>query len=73
MSKIDMIIERLKAAPPEVLDEVYALMEKIGTSKPTPPAEPKRGILDLIGTLKDSKTFEGDPVEIQRRLRDEWN
>lgn len=74
MSKIDIIIERLKTAPPppEVVDEIYALMEKIETSK-APPAGPKRGILDLIGALKDSKAFEGDPVEIQRRLRDEWN
>lgn len=26
----------------------------------------------LCGGLEDSETFKGDPVEIQRGLRDEW-
>jgi len=29
-------------------------------------------VADLIGCLKDSKTFAEDAVENQRRLRDEW-
>ena len=28
---------------------------------------------DFIGLLKDSPTFKGDPVEIQRKMRDEWS
>jgi len=28
---------------------------------------------DFIGLLKDSPTFKGDPLEIQRKMRDEWN
>jgi len=28
---------------------------------------------DFTGILKDSKTFKGDPVEIQRKMRDEWS
>ncbi len=71
MSKIDIIIERLKTAPPEVVDQIYALMEtaerQAEASKPT-----KRRLSDLFGSLKDSKTFEGDPVAIQRAMRDEW-
>jgi hypothetical protein len=27
---------------------------------------------DLYGCLKNSSTFAGDPVEIQRKMRDEW-
>jgi len=26
----------------------------------------------FAGVLKDSKTFAGDPVDIQRKMRDEW-
>ena len=26
-----------------------------------------------VGVLKDSPVFEGDPVAIQRAMRDEWN
>ena len=73
MSKIDIIIERLRAAPPEVVEEVLALMERIQPAKAGPPANPPRGIHDLIGVLKDSTAFEGNPVEIQRKMRDEWN
>lgn len=28
---------------------------------------------DFVGILKDSQTFKGDPVEIQRKMRSEWN
>jgi hypothetical protein len=28
---------------------------------------------DFIGALKDSPCFNDDPVEIQRKMRDEWN
>jgi len=27
---------------------------------------------DFFGALKDSPSFTGNPVEIQRRIRDEW-
>ena len=73
MSKIDLIVERLKAAPPEVVEEILALLEKVGPRPVETPANPPRGIFDLIGVLKDSKAFVGDPVELQRKMRDEWN
>ena len=31
-----------------------------------------KNIHNLAGYLEKSKIFNGDPVEIQRRLRDEW-
>ena len=73
MSKIDIIIERLKAAPPEVVEEVYALIERMEASRPTLEPPTGEGIMRFFGVLRNSKAFEGDPVEIQRKLRDEWN
>jgi hypothetical protein len=32
-----------------------------------------RHIMKFYGCLKDSKVFEGDPVEIQRQMRAEWD
>jgi hypothetical protein len=29
-------------------------------------------LVDLIGGLENSATFAGDPLEIQKRLRNEW-
>ena len=33
----------------------------------------KPSFLEFSGVLKESSTFEGDPIEIQRALRNEWN
>jgi hypothetical protein len=73
MSKIDIIIERLKSAPPEIVDQIYALMEKVAKTQSVSGDEARPGIMKYYGVLKDSKAFEGDPVEIQRTMRDEWN
>jgi uncharacterized protein YutE (UPF0331/DUF86 family) len=67
MSKIDMIIEDLKVAPPEVVDQVFALMQQRGVIKP----EDDQGIMRHFGALRDSDAFKGDPVEIQRAKRRE--
>jgi hypothetical protein len=32
----------------------------------------KRPLSSFCGVFKDSPTFKGDPVEIQRKMRDEW-
>lgn len=69
MSKIDLIIERIKVAPPEVVDEVYALMEKLDADE----RPPNEGIGKYFGLLKGLPVFEGDPVEIQRKMRAEWD
>lgn len=37
-----------------------------------PKSEPN-GFATFGGVLKNSSAFNGDPVEIQRRMRDEWN
>ena len=36
------------------------------------PATPKSSILTLSGSLKNSPHFSGDPVQIQKALRNEW-
>lgn len=33
----------------------------------------KELLIDLAGGLENSATFAGDPLVIQKRLRDEWN
>ena len=47
-------------------------MEKVSSAKPEPSSEARTGIMKHFGAFKDSKTFEGDPVAIQRAMRDEW-
>jgi hypothetical protein len=33
----------------------------------------RKSVMDYYGCLKNSPAFEGDPVEIQRKMRDEWD
>jgi len=33
----------------------------------------QKSLLDFFGILKDSPSFNGDPVEIQRRMRSDWD
>lgn len=42
------------------------------TPTPEQPAAPVPTLAQFSGLLKDSPSFDGDPVAIQRELRDEW-
>jgi hypothetical protein len=39
---------------------------------PIPRGKPFESVMHLAGVFANSTTFAGDPVEIQRALRDEW-
>ena len=42
-------------------------------SQYAPEEKPPKTLNDFFGALKDSPTFKSDPVEIQRKMRDEWD
>lgn len=42
-------------------------------AKPTALTERPELLADFAGLLSDSPSFVGDPVEIQKAMRDEWN
>jgi Protein of unknown function (DUF2281) len=75
MTIVDKIYEKLKAAPPEVAREVLDFLEMLEAKRREELAEkPKpESFNEFFGVLKKSKIFSGDPVEIQRKLRDEWS
>ncbi len=41
--------------------------------KNLPKTSPATGWGDLLGSLKNSPNFGGDPVATQQRMRSEWN
>lgn len=49
--------------------EIRLIITPAAESIPNPR---KKSFADLFGCLKDSGVFEGDSVEIQREMRDEW-
>ena len=54
----------------ELLDFAEFLRGKMAESKSLTTNEL---LFDLRGGLESSATFAGDPLAIQKRLRDEWN
>jgi hypothetical protein len=52
----------------EILDFAEFLQKKIAGER----ASGKEMLIDIAGGLESSATFSGDPSEIQKRLRDEW-
>ncbi len=75
MTIADTIYEKLKTAPPEVAREVLDFLEFLEAKAKAnqAPTKPARSFEEFYGILADSKSFEGDPVEIQRKLRAEWD
>lgn len=82
MSSADKLYELAKALPEEqaaeILDFAEFLLHKAklraeqnATQKEAPQAG--RPLLDYAGILKGSPNFNEDPVELQRRMRDEWS
>jgi hypothetical protein len=68
MNTIDVIIVQLRTALPSLVDEVSALTETRLGDKPSEPSQ-RRGVLRHYDQLKGSKALAGDPVAVQRRLR----
>ena len=48
---------------------IERLIQQYGKRPPKPPAK----LTDFAGLLADSPAFAGDPVAIQRAMRDEWD
>ena len=75
MTIVDKIYEKLRNADPAIAQEVLDFLEFLESRKAPAQDAIKDGTLGWeasFGSLKDSKAFAGDPVEIQRKLRDEW-
>ncbi len=72
MTKAEKIYKKLKDAPQDVVQEVLDFIGYLEAKKRLP-HKPKRSMRDYEGCLKDSEAFKGDPLEIQHKLRAEWN
>ncbi len=72
MGLAEKIYEKLKEAPDAVAQEVLDFIDDLETQKKLK-HKPKNTFDSYIGCLKDSEAFKGDPLEIQRKLRAEWD
>ena len=72
MTIAEKIFHKLRSAPAGVAQEVLDFLEFLEARALKVQAGPQRSWDQYMGVLKDSKAFEGNPVDIQRKLRDEW-
>jgi hypothetical protein len=74
MTTAEKIYEKLKSAPPAMAREVLDFVEFLESrrKKAEPKGEKPASFDEFFGVLKGSGVFEGDPVDIQRKMRDEW-
>lgn len=74
MTTTEKLIKTVQNMPEPVLAELLDFAEflrsKMSNNKPH---SKEKLLLDIKGGLEHSVTFEGDPLVIQKRLRDEWN
>lgn len=79
---IEKIYELIKTMPEERASEVLTFAENLQqkaktelqrSAKDDTLKEPRHLLAEYAGILKESPNFNGDPMEIQRRLRDEWS
>ena len=68
----DDVATQLKQVAEQAHLSTSDLIEQL-LSKYVSEEEPLETLTDFFGILKDSPTFKGDPVEIQRKMRDEWD
>jgi hypothetical protein len=73
MSIIETVYEKLKSAPPEVTQQVLDFLEFLESRRQPPVGKSSPSWDDLMGSLANAEAFAGDPVEIQRQLRAEWD
>lgn len=73
MSNAEEIYELVKVMPEEEVSKVLDFVKSLQQKSNSESSRKRKPLSDYLGLLKDSPTFKGDPVEIQRQLRDEWD
>lgn len=82
MEASEKIYELVKAMPEEEVSKVLTFVESLQqktkgrleqSTMPKDTTQSGRFLSDYAGLLKDSPNFNEDPVELQRRIRDEWS
>lgn len=72
MSTAEQIYELVQQLPSFRQIEILDFASYVAEREEKAQSDSKPSFHQFAGILKDSKTFAGDPVGIQRALRDEW-
>ncbi|MEQ1697204.1 MAG: hypothetical protein ABL901_15325 [Hyphomicrobiaceae bacterium] len=73
MSIVGINYEKLKLASPETAREVLKYLEILENSGKPPVVASHQNWTNVVATLPGKTGLSGDPLEIQHRLRAEWD
>lgn len=73
MSSAEKIYDLVKAMPEKEVSKVLNFVETLQQKSNSESSKKGKPLSDYLGLLKYSPNFNGDPVEIQRQLRAEWD
>ena len=73
MTIADTVSDKLKTASPEAAQEVLAFLALLEAKAKQDQPKPPRSWDEFMGCRAGSQVFDGDPVEIQRKMRAEWD
>jgi hypothetical protein len=72
MTTAEKLYKAAKELPEPVVAEILDFAEFLRKKMASEHASGNEMLIDMAGGLETSTTFSGDPLEIQKRLRDEW-
>lgn len=64
-TKLQKMADKAHVSSDELIERI---IQKYSTEEETP-----KSFANFAGALADSPSFQGDPVEIQRKMRNEWD
>lgn len=77
MNNHDKLIQEINQIPDHLvvtlIDIIHQLKKNYLHSSQTSQTVPSSNLSTFIGALKKSPSFSGDPVNIQRQMRDDWD
>ena len=73
MSTAEAIYDLVQTLPGDQAQLVLVFAEFVRDRAQPPENSATPSFSDFFGILKDSPAFSGDPVEIQRAMRSEWD
>ena len=72
MTTVEKLYQTAKSLPEPVVAEILDFAEFLQKKMTGAGVSDKESLLVRAGGLESSVTFSGDPLEIQKRLRNEW-
>lgn len=77
MSKREQLRQELEQIPEHLAETLLNILHQLQTEAQNAPIPPDQAqplpLNAFVGLLKNFPSFSGDPVTIQRQMRDEWD